>query len=338
MAANEVERVFLRGISSADYGLKGFRERQLSAARVRDDSFKPDPGTIREDDGRSSRAWWRVSPGDDPFITQTLQMHFSELPPGLESRGHGHQNEAAFYVLEGRGYEVHDGERYDWEAGDLVLVHVDSVHRHFNPYDETAKSLVIKAKGAWMYLGLLQQGRIGAQADEVGYGPRVDWSPVWTPGVTSRRKVVKSADTTWQDTALGRVRVLAAPGTDARTFSVDVFELEIPAGGSSGRRWQMADELLYVLNGSGYSLHWRVECDIADRYYARIAEEPQRYDFKTGDSLYVPQNTVAQHFAADGTPLLLLSGQNRIFKMLGYDSVAYLDENDQVVTTESAGV
>ena len=59
------------------------------------------------------------------------------------NRGHGHQNEALFYILEGRGYEIHDGQRYDWSAGDLVLVHTDSVHRHYNPYDERATALVM---------------------------------------------------------------------------------------------------------------------------------------------------------------------------------------------------
>jgi quercetin dioxygenase-like cupin family protein len=120
--------------------------------------------------------------------------------------------------------------------------------------------------------------------------------------------------------------VLSSPQhTDVRTFSVDAFELEIPPGSRSGKRWQMADEVLYVLSGSGYSLHWQVEAEIAERYYARIAIEPSRHDIKAGDTLYIPQNTVAQHFATGGEPLVLLSAQNRLFKLLGYDNVAYLE-------------
>src|SRR6266545_4851411 len=266
-------RVFLRGMTSETYGLKEFRRRQLDAPRVRDDTVVVDDGKVAHSgDSAESRTWWRMGPGDDPFLTQSLQVHFVLLPPHSSNHGHGHQNEAAFYILEGAGYEIHDGQRYDWSTDDLVLVHTDSVHRHFNPYDQPALALVLKAKCAWMYLGLIQQGR-----------------------------------------------------TDVRNHSVDVMELEIPAGSRSGRRWHMADEVLYVRSGSGYSLHWEVQAEIADRYHARIAKQPTRHQIKPGDTLYVPQNTVAQHFAADGAPLRLLSAQNRLFKLLGYDKVVYLE-------------
>jgi quercetin dioxygenase-like cupin family protein len=321
------ERVFLRGISSETYGLGEFRDRQLAAPRVRDDSVVTDDATVgHSGDSEDSSTWWRVGPGDEPFLTQTLQVHFVHLPPRTSNHGHGHQNEAAFYILEGRGYEIHDDQRYEWSQGDLVLVHTDSVHRHFNPYDEPATCLIMKAKCAWMYLGLIQQGRSGPVKDEEKFGPREDWSQLWTPGAVDRKKVVTPDDTSWEQTPLGRVRVLSSPErTDVRTFSVDAFELSIPAGSRSGKRWHMADEILHVVSGSGYTLHWQVEAEIAERYYARIATEPVRYDFKQGDTVYVPQNTIAQHFAADGTPLLLLSGQNRIFKTLGYDKTVYLE-------------
>lgn len=320
-------RVFLRGITSETYGLGEFRAKQLAAPRVRDDSVVVDDAKVAHSgDSATSKTWWRVGPGDDPFLTQTLQVHFVQLPPRSSNHGHGHQNEAAFYILEGKGYEIHDDQRYDWDTGDLVLVHTDSVHRHFNPYDETATALVFKAKCAWMYLGLIQQGRSGPVENEDKYGPREDWSQIWTPGVKDRKKVVKPEHTSWETTPLGNVRVLSSPDrTDVRTFSVDAFELKIPEGSRSGKHWHMADEVLYVVSGGGYSLHWEVEAEIAEKYHARIAKEPTRHDLKAGDTLYVPQNTVVQHFAADGTPLLLLSGQNRLFKQLGYDKVHFFE-------------
>ncbi len=324
-------RVFVRGLTSESYGLGHFRAAQLSAERVRDDDVVVDDAKVgHSGDSEQSRTWWRIGPGDEDFLTQTLQVHFVELPAQSSNHGHGHQNEAAFYILEGAGYEIHDDKRYDWKKDDLVLVHTDSVHRHFNPHDEKAVALVMKAKCTWMFMGLIQQGRSGPVERPEEFGPREDWSAIWTDGVLDRKKVVSPSDTTWETTPLGRVRVINSPDrTDVRQFSVDVFELEVPVGGRSAKHWKMADEVLYVLDGGGYSLHWEVQAEIAEKYYARIANEPTRHEIKKGDTLYVPQNTVAQHFAADGTPLRLLSAQNRVFKHLGYDKVAYLEDSPE---------
>jgi mannose-6-phosphate isomerase-like protein (cupin superfamily) len=332
-------RVFVRGLTSETYGLGHFRKAQLAADRVRDDSVVVDDAKVgHSGDSEQSRTWWRIGPGDEDFLTQTLQVHFVELPGESSNHGHGHQNEAAFYILEGRGYEIHDDQRYDWEKDDLVFVHTDSVHRHFNPYPEKAVALVVKAKCSWMFMGLIQQGRSGPVEDEDRFGPREDWSQIWTPGVLDRKKVIKPSDCTWETTQLGRVRVMNAPErTDARQFSVDALELQVPAGSRSGKYWKMADEVHYILEGEGYALMWEVEAEIAEKYYARIAKEPTRHDFKQGDTVYVPQNHICQIFAADGTPLRVLSFQNRLFKTLGYDNVAYLEDSPEYTADSQVG-
>ena len=308
-------RVFVRGLTSETYGLGEFRRQQLEVERVRDDSFVVDDAKVAHSgDSEKSRTWWRIGPGDEDFLTQTIQVHFVELPGQSSNHGHGHQNEAAFYILEGRGYEIHDDQRYDWAKDDLVYVHTDSVHRHFNPYDEKALALVVKAKCT------------GPVENEDRFGPREDWSRIWTPGVLDRKKVISPSDTVWEQTPLGRVRTIASPErTDGRIFSIDAFELVIEAGGHSGKYWKMADEVYYVLSGGGYALQWEVEAEIAEKYYARIAVEPKRYEITQGDTLYVPQNHVCQIFAADGTPLRLFNAQNRVFKHLGYDAVHYFE-------------
>jgi quercetin dioxygenase-like cupin family protein len=322
-------RVFLRGITSEKYGLGELREAILRAPRVRGDEVVVDDAAVgHSGDSKDSRTWWRIGPGDEPFLTQTLQVHFVELPPGKSNHGHGHQNEAVFYILEGRGYEIHDDRRYDWERGDLVVAHTDSVHRHFNASDtERAVALVMKAKSLWMYLGLIQQGRSEPVQDEDRFGPREDWSRIWTPGAVDRIKVVKGSERPWTTTPDGRVKVLSSKEqTGQRINSVDVYEQQIGPGSRSGKHWHMADEVLYVLSGSGHSLHWDVEAEIADRYYARISKEPSRHEFTAGDTLYVPTNTVHQHVnESTGQPLVLLSGQNRIFRHLGYDNVHHFE-------------
>src|ERR671938_1417122 len=225
-------RVFLRGMRSEHYGLSEFRRAQLAAPRVRNDAVVVDDAKVgHSGDSKDSRTWWRIGPGDHPFLTQNLQVHFVEIAPGKSNHGHGHQNEAVFYILQGRGYEIHDDVKYPWEAGDLAIVHVDSVHRHFTDGDETAKALVIKAKSTWMYFNLIQQGRSGPVEGEDRFGPREEWGRIWTPGGDERTKVVKSTDGTWETTRDGRVRVICSADTPhVRVFSVAIYGQEIPSG------------------------------------------------------------------------------------------------------------
>jgi len=90
--------------------------------------------------------------------TQSLQSHVIDLAPEAESQKHFHQNEALMYILEGRGYEVHDGKRYEWEPGDLALIHGGCVHKHYSADpDHPARVLIIKAKPLYLFLHLLYQ-------------------------------------------------------------------------------------------------------------------------------------------------------------------------------------
>lgn len=322
-------RVFLRGITSEQYGLGEHRRRQHEAPRVRRAGTVVDDASVGhsgDSEEGLSRTWWMLGPGDDPFLTQTLQVHHVELKPGGSNHGHGHQNEATFYILEGRGYEIHDGVRYDWAKDDFVIVHNDSVHRHYNASEtERALAIVIKAKATWMYLGLIQQGR-SKPFDAAGYGEPQDWSKLWTADATARKKVVKPSDTKWEDTRDGRIRVVSSPArTDIRSFSVDLYEQQIAPGAHSAKHWHMADEVCYIISGTGHSVQWDVEAEITDKYRARVAREPGRWDFSAGDLVYVPQNTVHQLVASPTEPLRVLVAQNRLFKLLGYDSVVYLE-------------
>jgi hypothetical protein len=95
-------RVFLRGLSSETYGLGEFRRRQRAADRVRRAGTVVDDASVgHSGDSEQSQTSWMLGPGDDPLLTQTLQVHFVELFPGGANQGHGHQNEACLYILEG---------------------------------------------------------------------------------------------------------------------------------------------------------------------------------------------------------------------------------------------
>jgi uncharacterized RmlC-like cupin family protein len=152
------DRVFVRGIQG-QYSLKD------ELARLRDMPRVRRAKDIRFRDGPQTFSRHYVEPKDG--ITQTFHLHLEEYSPGARSQKHGHVNEAAFYILDGEGYEVHDGIRYDWKAGDVAIVHNNCVHQHFNASTtQPARALVIKTKPMYMFMNMLFQHQVEPRPSE----------------------------------------------------------------------------------------------------------------------------------------------------------------------------
>lgn len=64
-------------------------------------------------------------------LTGTLRLMMQTIPTGHKNGNHRHIAEVPFYIHEGKGHEMHDGRRHDWEAGDLMIVPPYSMHQHF---------------------------------------------------------------------------------------------------------------------------------------------------------------------------------------------------------------
>jgi quercetin dioxygenase-like cupin family protein len=155
-------RIFVRGIQG-QYSLKDEMARLRAMPRVRKGS------EIKFRDGPQTFSRHYVEPKDG--ITQTFHLHMEEYAPGARSQKHGHVNEAAFYILDGDGYEVHDGIRYDWHAGDVAIVHNNCVHQHFNASNtKPARALVIKTKPMYMFMNMLFQHQVEPRPSEPAPG------------------------------------------------------------------------------------------------------------------------------------------------------------------------
>jgi quercetin dioxygenase-like cupin family protein len=80
---------------------------------------------------------------------ETVDAYMEIIPPGSRSGKHRHLAEECVYVLEGRGYDLHQDcdveitdtyhwkpqdevKRYEWEAGDVIYIPPNTIHQHVN--------------------------------------------------------------------------------------------------------------------------------------------------------------------------------------------------------------
>src|SRR5438874_986969 len=91
--------------------------------------------------------------------------------------------------------------------------------------------------------------------------------------------------------------------------------------------WEMSRQCLYVVEGRGYDLHQDCDVEITDTYHWKPQDEVKRYEWEAGDVIYIPPNTIHQHFNADPQrPARLISATNRIYKYCGLNDLEQLED------------
>ncbi len=113
-------------------------------------------------------------------VAQSIETHIEVFAPEGYGQKHGHMNSAVFYVLKGKGYDIHDGRRLDWQAGDALIVENACVHQHLStePDDESIV-LVMKAKPLFLFMHLMFQKMVeyppkGGEPKQLNYVPPKD--------------------------------------------------------------------------------------------------------------------------------------------------------------------
>lgn len=103
-----------------------------------------------------------------------MDIYMQLLPPGGRSGKHRHMSEEFFFVLEGKGYDLHwdvqfdckdeyswgwaeEAKKFEWGEGDYVYIPPYTTHQHFNADPAkparfiTATNRIVKAMG-WDWL------------------------------------------------------------------------------------------------------------------------------------------------------------------------------------------
>ena len=142
-----------------------------------------------------------------------------------------------------------------------------------------------------------------------------------------RRKIVHPEEMPWEMSRQGILKHLLNERMNTRMETVDAYMQIIPPGSRSGKHRHLAEECVYVLEGRGYDLHQDCDVEITDTYHWKAQDEVKRYEWEAGDVIYIPPNTIHQHFNADADkPVRLISAMNRIYKQVGLNDLEQIED------------
>jgi uncharacterized RmlC-like cupin family protein len=133
----------------------------------------------------------------------------------------------------------------------------------------------------------------------------------------TRPDVVLAEDMPFERSADGLIKHLVHHKMNTRECCVEAYMQFLKAEERSGKHRHMWEEVIFVVEGEGYDLHWDMKFDCLEAFKWEWAEVPKKFEWKRGDFIYVPPFTTHQHFATEEARLIVMS--NRIVKEMGFD-------------------
>lgn len=142
-----------------------------------------------------------------------------------------------------------------------------------------------------------------------------------------RKKVLKPSELPWEMSRQGLLKHLINDSMNTRMETVDAYMQIIPPGSRSGKHRHLAEECVYVVEGQGYDIHQDCDVEVNDAFEWVPQEETKRFEWEAGDVIYIPPNTIHQHFNSNpDRPVRLISSTNRIFKQIGLNTLDQLED------------
>jgi gentisate 1,2-dioxygenase len=71
-----------------------------------------------------------VNPNTGGPLMPTIACWIQLIRPGVRTKAHRETGSAVYFVFDGRGHSVIDGQRFDWRKGDLFVVPTWAWHEH----------------------------------------------------------------------------------------------------------------------------------------------------------------------------------------------------------------
>jgi len=312
-----------------------------------------------------ARMWIGADPKDMLARVPIHTMSITEqiIPPSAKSGRHRHVREAIFYIMDGKGYEIHDGKRYDWETGDIMTVPSYCDHQHFNT--DTVNSAhfffsvspIVDIMGVhWVEQIELKDGyRIpegaepiyNAERQLIGYKNqqgrefRLGFDSNIQQLIDARRSHLIHVDKP-RDEYEEYMKLLEDEVDWRQSVPHVVKSKEVPWANTRMGRLKFLvtpkthcglktyDAFLQEIPPGGRS---GKHCHVAEEVHKILEgtgydiQNGVKYDWEADDMVAIPPNTVHQHFNADRhKPVRFVAFQSRWYHHMGHGGIEHLED------------
>jgi Predicted mannose-6-phosphate isomerase len=134
-----------------------------------------------------------------------------------------------------------------------------------------------------------------------------------------RLNVVKHNQMPMERTSDGLIKHIINEGMDTKECCLDIYMQFIEAQKATGTSRHLTEEVAFVIEGTGYDLHYDVhfECKVAFEWTWDTT--PKRYDWGPGDFIYIPPYVAHKRFNTSDIEARIVVCNSRVMKSIGLD-------------------
>ncbi len=282
-------------------------------------------------------------------------------PKQVGALRHRHYNEAIFYVIEGKGHEIHDGIRYDWQAGDIYTIPVYADHQHINDSPTEPARLFLSANSyIYTFAGMshvdqLKLPKTPPDADPIlgpegevlgfrykdGLELRFGLDPAWEARIryaTTNPLVTKPAKTTYDgyvtrlkdefEFTLKQPHVVKQRDVPWEDTRMGRIKFMVHPGRITGM--YLYDAFIQEIppgGRSGKHRHLSEELHLIVEGKGYDVHDGGRWEWEKEDVVCIPTGVVHQHFNADAhRPARFVAFQSRLAMAMGHGGIEHLED------------
>jgi mannose-6-phosphate isomerase-like protein (cupin superfamily) len=135
----------------------------------------------------------------------------------------------------------------------------------------------------------------------------------------NRMNVVKYHEMPMERSADGLIKHIINERMDTKECCLDIFMQFIPAKGATGTSRHLTEEVAFVIEGTGYDLHYDVNFRCEDQFVWEWDTTPKRFDWGPGDFIYIPPYVAHKRFNDSDVEARVVVINSRIMKSIGLD-------------------
>jgi gentisate 1,2-dioxygenase len=215
------------------------------------------------------------------FGSKVLAWGLTDILPQYSGPMHRQLCESTMYVLEGRGYTLVNGRKFDWEKGDVLFVPLFAWHQHFNAGKEKVRYARMSTAPLFEFLGIYREENLL---------PPSSWERSDQESGAPGKVLVKKGE--WLDEACwkqGKGGQLALLDFNYRIPTTPKVPSRIYPGQKDEMHRHASEAQIFIYQGSGFS-----------------TVNDVRVDFEQGDVLRVPLYSWHQHTNTGSVPMIWL--------------------------------